>query len=266
MNLGTFFGFIIAMSVFIGSVVLSFSNVKAIIDVHAAFIVLGGTVAVALICFPLRQITNLLKVFFKRILGKNKRDYQAVIREVVALSEAKIKGPKAFESALENISDPFLKDGGQVLFWMNAEISLEELRDLLETRVSTHYNLYMDEAKVFKTMAKFPPAFGLMGTTMGMIALLQSLGNANSKGMIGPAMAIALVATLYGLVMTNFVFTPIAENLVKQTKEDMLARNIALEGIMLIAADKPTGYVEEKIKSFILPDQRGEPITKRRIN
>jgi chemotaxis protein MotA len=142
-----------------------------------------------------------------------------------------------------------------MLFW-SKEISAEELRDLLETRVNTHYKLYMAEAKVFKTMAKFPPAFGLMGTTMGMIALLQSLGSPDAKNMIGPAMAIALVATLYGLVLTNFVFIPIAENLTKQTQEDLMARNIVVEGIMLMNADRPTKYVEEKVKSFLLPKQR----------
>ena len=76
--------------------------------------------------------------------------------------------------------------------------------------------------------------------------------------MIGPAMAIALVATLYGLVLTNFVFIPIAENLAEQTQEDLIARSIVVEGIMLIEADKPTKYIEEKVKSFLLPKQRGE--------
>jgi chemotaxis protein MotA len=69
-------------------------------------------------------------------------------------------------------------------------------------------------------------------------------------------MAIALVATLYGLILTNFVFIPIAENLTKQTQEDLVARSIVVEGIMLIHADKPTRYVEEKAKMFLLPNQR----------
>lgn len=258
MNLGTLLGFVSAMTVFVASVIMSFSNASAVLDVHAALIVVGGTAAVALICFPLPQILSLLRVFVSRIIGRTKREYAQVIREVVILADANRKGRKAFQAALDSITDPFLKDAGQVLFWMDAEVSPEELRDLLETRVATHFSFDMDEAKIFRTMAKFPPAFGLMGTTMGMIALLQSLGNANAKNLIGPAMAVALVATLYGLVLTNFVFIPIAENLAKQTKEDMIARNIAVEGIMLIAADKPTKYVEEKIKSFVLPKDRGK--------
>lgn len=256
MKVGTLIGFFFAIAVFGASVVMSFRNVNVIFDLHAALIVLGGTIAVALICFPMHQIHELLKVFFKRLLGKNRRDYESIISELVILSDAHRKGPKQFEEAAKTIKDPFLKDAADMLFWARQEISDEELRDLLETAVDTHYKLYTDEARTFRTMAKFPPAFGLMGTTMGMIALLQSLGGADAKNMIGPAMAIALVATLYGLILTNFVFIPIAENLTKQTEEDLIARNMVVEGVMLIHDDKSTRYVEEKVKRFLLPNQR----------
>jgi chemotaxis protein MotA len=256
MKIGTLIGFLVAFGVFGVSVVMSFRNVTVIFDLHAGLIVLGGTIAVGLVCFPLKQLSDLIKVFFKRLLGRNRRDYEALIRELATLSDAHRKGRKPFEAATLAVRDAFLKDAAEMLSWAQAEISPEELRDLLETRVETHFKLYMNEAKIFRTMAKFPPAFGLMGTTMGMIALLQSLGSPDAKNMIGPAMAIALVATLYGLVLTNFVFIPIGENLTKQTQEDLIARSIVVEGIMLIHADKPTRYVEEKVKSFLLPSQR----------
>jgi len=257
-NFGTLIGFVVAFTVFAASVVMSFRNAHVLIDVHAGLIVLGGTFAVALICFPMKQISSLLRVFFKRLLGRSRRDYGAIIRDLVLLAEAHKRGTKAFEAAATKVQDPFLKDSAEMLFWARTEISDEELRDLLETAVDTHYKLYTDEARIFRTMARFPPAFGLMGTTMGMIALLQSLGGADAKNMIGPAMAIALVATLYGLILTNFVFIPIAENLTKQTQEDLVARNIVVEGIMLIHAGKPTRYIEEKTKRFLLPNQRKE--------
>lgn len=258
MNIGTLIGFIVAIVVFVISVIMSFRNVGVIVDVHAALIVLGGTVAVSLICFPIGQITSLLKVFLKRLLGKNRRDYESIIKQLVSLSDARRKGVKAFDAVIPTIEDHFLKDAAGMLFWAQSEISADELRDLLETRINTHYMIYMNEAKVFRTLSKFPPAFGLMGTTIGMIALLQSLGSPDAKNMIGPSMAIALVATLYGLVLTNFVFIPIAENLTKQTQEDLISRSIVVEGMMLIHADKPTRYVEEKVKSFLLPSQRTE--------
>lgn len=230
MNLGTFLGFILALVAFVATIMMSFKNYLVVFDLHAGVIVVGGTLAVAFICFPLGKIANLLRVFFRRLFGKNKRDYNAIIAEIVTLSVARRKGTKAFEDSIPKIKEPFLRDAADILFWIQAEVTPEEIRDLLETRIATHFKLYTNEAKVFKTMAKFPPAFGLMGTTIGMIALLQSLGSADAKNMIGPAMAIALVATLYGLVLSNFLFTPIAENLLEQTQEDLIARSIVVEG------------------------------------
>lgn len=262
MNLGTLIGFILAIASFVATMLMSFKNIAVVIDLHAFVIVIGSTVAVTLICFPADRIFALLKVVGKRILGKNKRDYAGLIQEIVMLSEAYRKGEKNFETVIPKINDPFLKDAANAIFWIKADISPEEMRDLLETRVVTHTKIYTNEAKIFKTLSKFPPAFGLMGTSIGMIALLQSLGGENAKNEVGPAMSVALVATLYGLVLANFVFMPIAENLVEQTNEDTLARNMVVEGIMLIQANKPTKYVEEKIKSYLLPKDRGGDMSK----
>ena len=265
MNVGTLLGFIASLAVFVISVIMSFSNASVILDVHAALIVLGGTFAVTLVCFPIQQIASLLKVFLRRILGKNKRDQVALIKEIVRMSEAYRKGKKTFQATLSSVQDPFLRGAGEVLYWLEAEVSREELHHLLTNRAKTQLSLQLEEAKIFRIMGKFPPAFGLMGTTMGMIALLQSLGNVNAKSMIGPSMSIALVATLYGLVLTNFIFLPIAENLTKQSKEDMIFKTIVVEGIMLIADNKPTKYVEEKMKSFLLPGTSYGPSTTQKV-
>ena len=123
MNVGTLIGFFFAITVFGASVVMSFRNVGVIVDVHAGLIVLGGTIAVGLICFPLNQIGNLLRVFARRILGKNRRDYDALIKELVMLSEANRKGKKQFEAAIPSIKDAFLKDAANMIFWAKAEIT-----------------------------------------------------------------------------------------------------------------------------------------------
>jgi chemotaxis protein MotA len=253
MNVGTLIGFIISVAVFGASVFLSFPNFKVLFDIHAALIVFGGTLAVTLICFPIQQIASLLRVFIGRVLGHHKRDKVALIKELVRLSESYRKGKKFFQTALSSVKDPFLKGAGEVLYWLEAEVSREELNQLLTNRVKTQLTLQLEEAKVFRIISKFPPAFGLMGTTMGMIAILQSLGDPQGKNLIGPSMSVALVATLYGLVLTNLILVPIAENLTKQTKEDTILKTIVVEGMMLIADNKPTKYVEEKLKSFLLP-------------
>lgn len=259
MNISTALGFFIALAVFALAAGTAFHDARVIFDYHAALMVIGGTVAVTMICFPLNQIMSLLKVFFRRIFGKNKTNYLKIVDEIVMLSSAQKKGKRPFEQAINNISYAFLKDAAKVLYWIKADISPDELRKMLEIRAKTHYREYMAEAKIFRTISKFPPAFGLMGTTLGLIGLFQALGFGDeAKGQIGPAMAVALVATLYGLVFANFIFIPIAENLTKQTQEDEKARAMVIEGIMLIQSDKPTKFVEEHVKSFLLPSQRGD--------
>ncbi len=261
MNLSTLLGLVASLTVFILAVFTSSKNFMLFLDFHAILIVIGGTIAASLVCFSLPRITGLVRVFGKRILGQSKRDYHAVIKEIVSLSESRQRGRAAFETALNGLQDPFLKDASEAFFWLESEVPLAELRSLLETRAETHFERYINEAEIFKVMSRFPPAFGLLGTTLGMIALLQTLGKPDAKSLIGPSMSIALVATLYGIVLSNFIFIPIAENLVQQSKEDLIARRIVVEGIMLIAAEKPTQFVEEKIKSYLLPSERGPKVS-----
>lgn len=258
MNLSTMVGFLLSITVFVTAIVRSAKDFRIFLDEHAILIVIGGTVAASCVCFSLPKVFGLIRVFFRRILGRNKRNYLALIQEIISLSQASRRGRQAFEAAVNKVDDLFLKDAGQVLFWLDAEVSQDDMRELLETRAETHYERYLGESEIFRVMSRFPPAFGLLGTTLGMIALLQSLGSEGAKNAIGPAMSIALVATLYGIVLSNFVFIPIAENLAQQSREDLIARRMVVEGIMLIAADKPTQFVEEKVKSFLLPSERGK--------
>lgn len=257
MDSSTIIGIIVAFAVFILATTFSFVESSVLLDNRAVLIVVGGTVAASMIAFPFSDFRKLFRVFVRRLMGKSRADYQNIINEIKYLSKVDVDNKRAFEKAAEEITHPFLKDAAKVLFWIRADVSAEELRSLLETRAETHYKEYMREANFFRIVSKFPPSFGLMGTTMGMIALLQGLGNSqNLRETIGPAMAVALLTTLYGLVLSNFFLIPIAENLIDQTYEDQKARKMIIEGIMLIQAKKPARYVEEHVKSYLLPSQR----------
>ena len=150
MNLGTLVGFVLAIASFVATMLMSFKNIAVVIDLHAFVIVIGGTIAVTLICFPADRILGLLRVVVRRLLGKNRRDYPSLIQEIVMLSEAHRKGVKNFEAAIPKIKDPFLKDAANAIFWVKADISPEEMRDLLETRVTTHAKIYTTKQKYSK--------------------------------------------------------------------------------------------------------------------
>jgi len=257
MNITVMFAFLSAIGIFAGTVVLSFSNSYAVYDYKSVLIVFGGTLATTFICFPASDVLTMFRIFINRILGRRTRDYDLLIKEILVVAKASYRGTRAIEAILPEIKDHFLREGAEILTWATDDVPQDELQRLLETKAMTHYRNYSSEAGIFRTIAKFPPAFGLMGTTIGMIALLQSLGDsANAKEMIGPAMAVALITTLYGLALANFIFVPIAENLAKQTEEDQTARMMVVEGLMLIKKQLPAIFIEEYARSFLLPSRR----------
>lgn len=255
MNLSSIFGILFALVVLVVAVAMSTDNYFFFFNLHAIVIVLGGTAAAAFICYPMKQVLGLFKVFVSRLLGANRRNYEQLIEDIVILAQAYPGGYQKFSDAITRVRDPFLKDAAEVLEWGEAEISEEQIRELLENRKATHYTRYMKQANTFRTISKFPPAFGLLGTTLGMISLMQSLGP-GSEATIGKAMAIALVATLYGITVANLVLIPVSENLVEQTEEDHISRTIVVEGIMMIYRKLPVQFIEENAKSFLLPGER----------
>ena len=255
MNLSSIFGILLALVVLFAAIIMSTDNYLFFFNLHAIVIVVGGTAAAAFICFPMKQVLGLFRVFVNRLLGANRRNYEQLIEDIVILAKAFPEGYQRFNDATSRVRDPFLKDAAEVLEWGEAEIDEEQIRELLENRRATHYSRYMKQANTFRTISKFPPAFGLLGTTLGMIALMQSLGP-GSEGTIGKSMAIALVATLYGITVANLILIPISENLVEQTEEDHISRTIAVEGIMMIYKKLPVQFIEENSKSFLLPAER----------
>ncbi len=257
MNFSSLSGFIAAFSIFLITMLNSLKDPKALLNTHALIFVVGGTIAASLIAFPFKKLLTLAVRVFKLMILRQKQNPEALIPDIVALSRANRANPKAFESMVQNIEYGFLRDAARVLFWIRAEVAPEELRRTLEMRAATIYKESIAEANMAKILAKFPPALGLMGTTVGMIELLQGLGSSGDpKAFLGKAMSVALMATLYGLATSNFLLIPIGESLTKQAKESQKLYAMIIESVMLIQANKPSKYVEEHAKSFLLPEER----------
>ena len=109
---------------------------------------------------------------------------------------------------------------------------------------------------MFKVLSKLPPAFGLLGAVLGMVALMQALGGEDAFATIGPAMASAMVATFYGIAFANFILIPIGENLSLSSNQDLVIRKMILEGIKIIRNKEHPIVIEEELKSFLLPSER----------
>jgi len=223
------------------------------IDTHAAVIVLGGTLATALIIFPIRQFFNLVKVYVKTVLGLDHKETLKVINEIVSLSKAIDQGQK-IDNLAGQVKNHFLKESLSLL--ADSAFSEDELEEVLLKRVEIQNEKYRSESHRYKILGKFPPAFGLVGTTLGMIGLLQGLGGPEGFKQIGPSMSIALVATFYGLILANIVIVPVGENLAQASEEDLLMRRIVVDGVRLLKEEKHPLVVSEYLKSYLTPHER----------
>jgi chemotaxis protein MotA len=239
------------IGILIGLAVVGLSLAKTGMDInfflnfHGLVIVCGGTLAAAAISFPLPKLLTLFKVFFLRLVGKNRVDYQGTIEQMLELNK-KISLGLGSHEAVSGIKNDFLKEA--VALVVDGVLSDREIKFVLEQRLETIEHLYLHEANMFKTIGKYPPAFGLLATTLGMIALLQKIGQPGAEKMIGPAMAIGLVGTLYGIAMANLIFLPI--------EEEMALRRMILEGAMLLKQRVNPVYMRESMNSFLLPSDR----------
>lgn len=260
MNPSSIIGFLVAGGVLVFAVMDAKGAKEILLNIHALLIVFGGTMAAAFISFPIQRIVKLSFVALKKLLVGITQDYESIVKEVISIAEGMQRDSNHPKTAINSVKNPFLKDGLQLLIDGATE---EQLEDILTSQIETFKRRQAEEVNMFRTIGKFPPAFGLLGTTFGMVALLNQLGGADAQKMIGPAMAIGLVATLYGIALTNFMFIPIAENLQAMNTEGYAARKMILEGLLLIKRKTHPVLVERKMLSFLLPTERMKAASKK---
>ena len=192
-------------------------------------------------------MVNLFKKTFLFIL----EDPDNVISKMVGYAErARREGMLALEEDSENETDDFLRKGLRLAVDGTDPQLLEKI---LETDVEQIENRHSEGAKILSTGGTFAPAFGMIGTLIGLVNMLSNLEDPTQ---IGAGMATALITTFYGAVLANAVFLPLAGKLETRSKEEMVIKNMVIEGIMAIQSGDSPRIVEEKLKSFLSPTER----------
>jgi len=235
------------------SVTQGISNSNVFLDAHAAVIVIGGTMAVALIMFPFRHFLNLFRIYVRVLLGKARDEIFSTLAEITKVAKEQHNG-QALSSLVQNVKNPFLKESLELV--VQGGLTDRQLEEVLEKRVQNQNEKYKRDGATYKTLGKFPPAFGLVGATLGMIALLQGLGAPDAFEKLGPSMSIALVATFYGLVFANLIIIPVGENLMRASQDDLTMRRIVVDGVQLLKQKQHPIVVEEYLKSYLEPIER----------
>ena len=249
MNFAGLLGIISGLCVVTFVIAGSSKSAAVFIDPHAIVIVIGGTLTVALLCFPFSRLYGALIIVVNKMLGKTVNDYNGMIDVVVNTSQVYRSNPKGSLDQIPKDAHPFFSEGMRML--VEYGFDADDLDNILQNSIDGKKKRDGDDAKVWHTISRFPPAFGLLGATVGMIALLQTLGEPGAQDRVGPAMATALVATFYGLVFANLVFIPISEKLHEVAAEDIVMRNLIKEGILLIQEKRHPLVISEYLRSFL---------------
>jgi chemotaxis protein MotA len=212
--------------------------------------VLGGTLGATMMCFPLKTVLKMPQVMLKSLFNQPPNSAE-LVRQLVALAEiARRDGMLALERRLDQIGHPLMKLGIQLAIDGTRPEMLEEV---LRTEIETMALRHREGKGLIDQIGKYAPAFGMIGTLLGLIMML---GNLSDPASIGSGMAVALITTLYGIVLSNGSFLPMSEKLAFLSKQEIMAGEIVLRGITAIQSGEHPRLIEQKLNTFLPPSAR----------
>ncbi len=212
------------------------------------FIVLGGTIFALLVAFPIKYF-KLLPKHVKMILFKSKKDPYEYVEIITELSrEARKKGLLALEDMALSFDDEFLKES--VLLIVDA-IEPDKLKNWFNQKLDYMAKRDEDERKIYLQGAALAPAFGMIGTLIGLVNMLKSMNLDEGPGTLGADMSVALITTFYGSVLANGIFVPLSNKLEIVQEKDMLLKEMIIEGVISIKEGENPKFIQEKLLNFL---------------
>jgi len=250
MDFATILGFLIAWGALLVALAMEGGKVSDLLNPSAFILVVGGTMGATIVAFSMKQIRGLPAIVRKAFFCKD-TDLMRIIAIMVTFArKARKDGILALENESKHIDNKFLKMGIRLV--VDGTPS-EMVREILETEIVSLQERHKVGENIFATMGGFAPTLGIIGTVMGLIHMLSSL---DQPGKMGPAIASAFIATLYGVGLANLVFLPIGAKLKTRTAEEIIAYDMMVEGILSIQAGDNPRMVELKMLAFLPPKQR----------
>lgn len=247
MDIATLVGLLGAIAMIVMAMVLG-SSIATFIDVPSILIVVVGTHFVVLMTYPIGDFIKAAGSGIKTLSFKSP-NYIELIEKIVELADlARKSGLLALEGT--EIEDPFMKKGiGLLVDGHDGQV----IRTILEKDIRMASERHTEGAGVFKTMADVAPAMGMIGTLIGLVAMLSNMDDPKS---IGPAMAVALLTTLYGAIMANMVGIPIASKLTKRDDEERLSKLLIVDGLLGIQAGQNPRVIEQVLLGYLAEGKR----------
>jgi len=224
--------------------------IASFINIPSMFITFGGSIAATVMSVPFKYLKDVPKNM-KLLMRKDKIDLEEYIDSIVELAkEARLKGLLVLEEKVNNIElqDDFLKLCTMLIVDAiepsKVRLQIENEINCIETRHATSWN-------VFDKCAAFGPAFGMLGTLIGLINMLANMDPSGGADALGKGMSTALVTTFYGSVLANLICTPISNRLKAMHEEEMIVKELIMEGVLSIQSGENPKYIEGKLKTYI---------------
>ena len=229
-------------------------------DSTSAIIVLGGSLAATAIAFPLPKVIAVFKLM-GMVFQKPPWEQKELAVKIIELSSVARKNPKDLQGEMDGIRNWFLKDGVQFII---DGVPIDDIKDMLELREATRDEKESSEANVMKKMGDFSPAFGMVGTLIGLVIMMFSMGGGGEDdgeggdmaARLGLSMGVALITTFYGALFSNLIFLPFAEKLNSKNSENKKVQALIIEGVLLLAKKVHPIMVTERLNSYLQPSDR----------
>lgn len=246
-NYSTALGVLLSFALLIYIIAFAASEPQIFINFSGLIIVCAGTLAAALLSYPLRDVKQAVKSI-KLVFIYESLNPQLEADEIIEVAKLWFRRDTiAVEKVINNITNPYLKTSFQLIV---DNTPIEDILSLLKWRITRLRAKERAESSIFHSMASFAPAFGMLGTLVGLINMLEII-EIKDISSITANMAIALTTTFYGLMLANLVFNPIAIKLERRTEQRIMIMSMVMEGVTLIADRRTPSFIRETLSSFI---------------
>jgi len=245
MDLGTIIGILSGSALILTSLSIGSGGIGSFINVPSILVVMGGTAAAILIMFPLKSVLGTIKVAGNAFTVKLQSP-EKTIKKLVQFAEI-VRKESILGLEKVKIDDAFLKRGIRLCVDGSDPKTIKKVLEIEMSKVKERHGLGQ---QIFEQLGAMAPAFGMIGTLIGLVQMLQNL---TEPAAIGPAMAVALLTTFYGAVMANLVFIPIAKKLEIRSKDECHVKEIMIEGVTSIAKQDNPRSLKDKLDVFLAP-------------
>ena len=253
MDKSTFAGIFLAIGGIVTGLLIEGGKIAQILQPTAAMIVFGGTIGAVMVQFPLTTVLQAFKKLVHVFLDKSE-DPTALVKELVGYAQrARKDGIVALDSELPKITDPFLK---KTLMLAVDGTEPQELRKIMELELDNHAERSEKIAQVFESAGGFAPTIGIIGAVLGLIQVMQHLQNIDE---VGRGIAVAFVATIYGVGSANLLFLPSSGKLKIKSRNEQVLREMTLDGVVSILEGMNPRMLETKLFGYLHEKKQEEP-------